>query len=94
MNRRAAIQRHGVQCFGCRREMAEMYGKIAKGYIHIHHVKPLATLQNAHFDIKDLVPLCPNCHAIVHLENPPLSIERLKKLIRQQQGGFRGDEQD
>ena len=82
-NRQAAIQEHGVRCFGCRMEMAEVYGEIAKGYIHIHHVKPISAVQGARPDIKDLVPLCPNCHAIVHLENPPVTIKRLKELIRQ-----------
>ena len=85
-NRKAAIQAHGVRCFGCRMEMAEVYGEIAKGYIHIHHVKPLSTMQGARPDIEDLVPLCPNCHAIVHLAKKPLSIKELKELIRQQQG--------
>ena len=83
-NRQAAIRKHGVRCFGCRVEMAEVYGEIAKGYIHIHHVKPISAVQGARPQINDLVPLCPNCHAIVHLENPPISINRLKELIRQQ----------
>ena len=83
-NRRAAIRRHGVRCFGCRMEMAEVYGEIARGYIHIHHVKPISEMQGDRPDINDLVPLCPNCHAIVHLENPPISINRLKELIRRQ----------
>ena len=84
-NRRAAIGKHGVRCFGCRIEMAEVYGRIAKGRIHIHHVKPLSTMRGVRPDIEDLVPLCPNCHTIVHLEVPPLSINKLKELIYQQQ---------
>lgn len=79
-NRARAIKAHGVRCFGCRLEMAETYGEIAKGYIHIHHVKPIAK-QPQDPNVDDLIPLCPNCHAIVHLEEPPLSIKRLKKLI-------------
>lgn len=83
-NRKAAIDRHGVRCFGCRLELAEMYGEIARGYIHIHHIKPLSKGRVVKVDPeKDLVPLCPNCHAIVHLEDPPLTINRLKELIRE-----------
>ena len=85
-NRQAAIQAHGVRCFGCRLEMAEVYGQIAKGYIHVHHVKPLAANNPTRPSVDDLVPLCPNCHAVVHLEDPPISINRLKALIRQQRG--------
>ena len=30
---------------------------------------------------KDLIPVCPNCHAMLHRRNPPLSIDELKELI-------------
>lgn len=80
-NRKRAIRAHGVRCFGCRIEMAETYGEIAKGFIHIHHVKPIAA-QPQEPDVDDLIPLCPNCHAIVHLAKPPLSIKRLRELIQ------------
>jgi 5-methylcytosine-specific restriction enzyme A len=32
--------------------------------------------------IKDLRPICPNCHAVVHLQNPPLSITELKRMLK------------
>jgi 5-methylcytosine-specific restriction protein A len=31
--------------------------------------------------INDLIPVCPNCHAMLHMESPPLSISKLKELI-------------
>lgn len=80
-NRKEAILKHGVRCFGCRQEMAEMYGEIAQGYIHIHHTKPISQGEQTP-RIDDLIPLCPNCHAIVHLEDPPLTVNRLKEIIR------------
>ena len=84
-NRKSAIKQHGVRCFGCRVEMAETYGEIARGYIHIRHTKPFACLQSAKKpNINDLVPLCPNCHAVVHLADPPLTINALKDIIRGQ----------
>ena len=30
----------------------------------------------------DLVPVCPNCHAMLHKENPPLSVDALKDVLR------------
>ena len=85
-NRTKAIERHGVRCFGCEREMTELYGAIAAGYIHIHHMKPLGqSSSQAAPDINDLIPLCPNCHAVVHLKDPPLTIRRLKELIASQE---------
>ena len=66
--------------------MAELYGDIASGYIHIHHTRPIAqSAGQTTPDINDLVPLSPQSHAIVHLEVPPLTINRLKELIAAQQ---------
>ena len=90
-NRKEAIKEHGVRCFGCDIKMEEMYGKIARGFIEIHHVKPISTVPEGYRpNINDLVPLCPNCHAVVHLEASrqksskklPLSIDKLKELIK------------
>ena len=90
-NRQAAIKKHGVRCFGCGIKMEEMYGKIARGFIEIHHVKSISTVPEGYRpNIDDLVPLCPNCHAVVHLEASrqksskklPLSIDKLQELIK------------
>ena len=29
----------------------------------------------------DLVPVCPNCHAIIHSESPPLPVDAVRKLL-------------
>ena len=80
--REAAIRIHGVNCFGCGINMKETYG-LAKDFIHIHHVKPLATVRGGRVSPeKDLRPLCPNCHAVVHLKTPPVSITKLKRMIK------------
>ncbi|MDB9470225.1 hypothetical protein PN480_18680 [Dolichospermum circinale CS-1225] len=31
--------------------------------------------------IKDLRPVCPNCHAMIHRRLPPLSIDEIKSII-------------
>ncbi len=82
-NKRMAIALHGTACFGCDQEMSATYGDIAEGYIHIHHVVPLSTLDAPRApDPRDLVPLCPNCHAVVHLRTPPLAIAELRQRIQ------------
>ena len=81
-NRREAIKRHGTRCFGCKLEMRERYGEIANGFVHIHHINPLATVSGAIApDLDDLIPLCPNCHAVVHLQEPALTIDQLRECI-------------
>ncbi len=59
-----------------------MYGEIGRDYIHIHHRIDLAHRDGMHVidPEKDLVPLCPNCHAMVHTEKPAMSVEKLRSI--------------
>lgn len=54
-----------------------------KDFIHVHHLIPLSEInQEYEVDpIKDLRPLCPNCHAMIHRKHPPFTIEEIKNLI-------------
>lgn len=82
-NRAMAIERHGTACLGCEREMSATYGEIARDIIHIHHTIPLSTLDAPRVPNPDeLVPLCPNCHVVVHLQDPPLTIAELREIIK------------
>ena len=81
--RKKSIDKHGYNCKVCGMSFEKTYGKIGKGFIHIHHIKPLAGIDGEYElnPIKDLVPVCPNCHAMLHTYNPPLSVEELKKIL-------------
>ncbi len=81
--RDACIARHGARCMVCKMSFLEQHGEIGRGFIHIHHRKPLA-LRRARYQLdprKDLVPVCPNCHAMLHTSNPPLGIDELYQLL-------------
>ncbi len=81
--RAECLRSHGTKCKVCDLSFEERYGSIGKDFIHVHHLKPLATLQRAsRLDpVKDLAPVCPNCHAMLHTSEPPLSIEELKEIL-------------
>lgn len=81
--RRACVQHHGYTCSVCGLLMRDRYGPIADGFIHVHHLSRLADADavRAVDPVKDLRPICPNCHAVVHLRTPPLSIEEAKSLL-------------
>ncbi len=81
--RKKCLEKHGFQCKVCRISFEEIYGDIGKGFIHVHHIKPLAGITKKYElnPIKDLVPVCPNCHAMLHTSNPPLSIEELRNIL-------------
>ena len=81
--RAACLAKHGYSCSVCSLNFQEKYGQIGNGFIHVHHKKPLATIR-AEYEldpIKDLAPVCPNCHAMLHTSEPPLSISELKSKI-------------
>lgn len=83
--RQQAIEIHGVTCKGCGFNFGETYGEYAKGIVHIHHVVPISELQEVCLvnPGTDLVPLCPNCHAVVHrFKSRTLSIAELVEMLR------------
>lgn len=43
--RQAALRLHGCRCQVCGLDMASRYGEIGRGFIHIHHLIPLAGIK-------------------------------------------------
>jgi predicted HNH restriction endonuclease len=84
--RKMAISIHGTRCFACDMSFGERYGATAKEFIHIHHKHPLSLTQGpTAVDARlDLAPLCPNCHAVVHLGQKLLSINEVRQLMGKQ----------
>jgi hypothetical protein len=83
--RRACITHYGTDCSVCGFNFGQVYGDLGEGYIHVHHVRDLATIGMEYEvdPIADLRPVCPNCHAMLHRETPALSIEKLKEIVKQ-----------
>jgi hypothetical protein len=81
--RSKCIEHYGWACAVCGYYMAELYGKLGDGVIHVHHLRELASLGEEYEvdPIKDLRPVCPNCHAILHNFSPAMTIEKLRKAL-------------
>ena len=83
--RKACISAYGAKCACCNIDFSKEYGKIGKGFIHVHHINPISSAKkNYKLDpIKDLIPVCPNCHAMLHKgADPPRTVPQLKKMRR------------
>ena len=82
--RAACIREHGFRCKVCDFDFEERYGEPGKGFIHVHHTRALHRMRaNNRVDPRrDLVPVCPNCHAMLHRRDPPYDVEQLKALLR------------
>lgn len=85
INRQACILLKGTNCTVCGMSFEDKYGKIGRNFIEIHHLIPISTYktQTKINPLTDLIPLCSNCHAIIHKKQPPYSIEELKEKINE-----------
>jgi hypothetical protein len=81
--RAKCIEHHGWSCGACGFAMADLYGRVGEGVIHVHHLRELASLGEEYEvdPIKDLRPVCPNCHAILHTSSPAMTITQLRKVL-------------
>ena len=68
------------------RNFGEKYGALGEGFIHIHHLCPLHTIKKDYVvDYKkDLIPVCPNCHAMIHRipGGETMSAEELRAALK------------
>jgi HNH endonuclease len=83
--RRACLDHHGYDCAVCGFNFEANYGERGKGFIHVHHLKPMS-LTDGEYALKpvtDLRPVCPNCHAMLHRGERVLSIEELREILTQ-----------
>lgn len=76
---------HGTNCKVCEMSFSKTYGYFAKDFIHVHHIKPIYEI-GEEYEVnaeKDLIPVCPNCHAMLHKTEKgiPMTVERLKLLF-------------
>lgn len=81
--RRVCIRHYGLSCVVCGFNFQQVYGDIGVSFIHIHHLIPLADIgaQYVVDPVQDLRPVCANCHAMLHQDRPPLSIEELRSRL-------------
>lgn len=81
--RALCIAKHGVRCSVCDMSFEEVYGEEASGFIHVHHVVPLSDADGEREvdPVEDLRPVCPNCHAVIHLGGRTRSIEEVKQML-------------
>lgn len=77
--RKLCIEAHGCKCAACGMDFEKVYGEIGRGFIHVHHIVPISSIGKEYVldPVKDLIPVCPNCHAMLHRKNPPYKIEEL-----------------
>jgi len=75
-----------IQCSICGFDFEDKYGTLGKGFIEIHHKKPIYTYsdqdqkQMVSEILNNLMPVCPNCHRMIHRMDK-VDEERLKEIV-------------
>lgn len=77
-----------VKCAVCGFDFKKIYGELGNGYIQIHHENPIYQYSDDGFEeyiseaVKNMKPLCANCHCMVHRNKSKLvSIAELKAIV-------------
>lgn len=85
--RKRCIELHGWRCKGCGLDFKEKYGELGAEYIEVHHLFPISQSSGEHIvdPATELVPLCANCHAMIHrINGEEMTIEKLRSHINPQ----------
>lgn len=82
-----------LKCCICSFDFYAHYGEKGRGFIEIHHQKPLFQYEDEDMSrfiaraLQNVVPVCSNCHRMIHREkNAPMPIEDLKRLVEKYKG--------
>lgn len=80
--RRICIDKYGCRCAICGFDFEKEYGEIGKGFIEVHHIIPVSAIGQQYVinPENDLIPLCSNCHSMIHRKNPPYLPKELVNL--------------
>lgn len=86
--KKAAVLKAGgtLSCEACGLDFGQTYGEMAEGYIECHHRIPLSTTGPTTTKLSDLALICANCHRVIHLQNPWISVEDLAAAVSRQSG--------
>ena len=75
-------------CIACRFDFEKRYGPCGVDFIEIHHTAALGTsIQTVRRRVIDLVPVCSNCHRMLHKDPKSLlSIVSLRRIMNGRRG--------
>ena len=82
--KKAAVVNAGgrLACEACAFDYETTYGERGRGYIEVHHVRPLSSLRpGAKTQLSDLALVCANCHRMIHANSNWLTMGQLRSIL-------------
>lgn len=85
--REVCLSHYGYICQVCHIKLSDIYGAIAETLIHVHHIKPISEIGESYVvdPVTDLISVCPNCHAVIHLKSPPYAPQEVSVMLHDNQ---------
>lgn len=85
VNRELCLEANGYTCKICGFDFEKVYGGLGFHFIHVHHIVPVSSYDEKYLinPVKDMIPVCPNCHAMLHKTDPPLLPDELREILQQ-----------
>lgn len=71
--------KNGTTCAVCSFNFEKEFGSHGAGFIEMHHLHSLAEGKRT-TTVNELVPVCPNCHRMLHKGKKILTIKRLIEI--------------
>ena len=89
--RRRCLDHFGYECQVCGLRFEERYGELGREFMQVHHKLPLSEIADPDNytvnPLEDLVPVCPNCHAMLHRPaGTTLTVEELRRRMDETPG--------
>lgn len=84
VNREICIALKGRRCWCCNLDFGLVYGKDADGFIEVHHKVPVSGMGPNYqvHPVRDLFPVCSNCHSVIHFSRPPEDPDALRARLK------------
>lgn len=77
--RTQCAEKYNYTCQVCGINFEDVYGETGKGFIEVHHLRPLASYDEEHeIKLEELIALCSNCHSMVHRKREVMDVNKLK----------------
>jgi 5-methylcytosine-specific restriction protein A len=78
------IEHYGCECQICGFSFEKAYGAHGANFCHVHHIEPLGEVggESKNLDpLKDLIPVCANCHEMLHRGKVALKPDQLRQIL-------------
>jgi len=81
--RQECLDANGFTCKICGFSFLDFFGELGRDFCHVHHVEPIGERGGEYIvNAKtDLIPVCANCHAMLHRKTPALKPDELRQIL-------------